>query len=172
VEPFDFSTVKTSVQAIFGTEQNIGAGIRALLVRRLEKAGQFTVVERAKVDAILREQDFGASNRVKQGTNAKIGRIRGAQLLLMGDIVIFGRDDKRRSIKGIGGVWGGAVGGLANVFSEQKAVVGINFRLVDAETTEVLLTEEARGESKRKSKSWGGFLAGAAGSQLRASSPP
>ena len=41
---------------------------------------------------------------------------------------------------------------------EEKAVVGINLRLVDAETGEVIETAEARGESSRKSKDYAGVL--------------
>src|SRR5947208_1095863 len=90
VESFDYSTVRTYTQAIFGTEINIGDGIRALMTNRVLKDGKFTVVERAKVGQIMTEQDFDASNRVKKGTGARIGQIRGAELTLMGDIVVFG----------------------------------------------------------------------------------
>ena len=41
---------------------------------------------------------------------------------------------------------------------EEKAVVGINLRLVDAETGEVIETAEARGESSRSSKDYAGVL--------------
>src|SRR5579864_1620420 len=34
VDEFDYSAVMTSVQAVFGTQQNIGKGIRAMLVKR------------------------------------------------------------------------------------------------------------------------------------------
>lgn len=37
-------------------------------------------------------------------------------------------------------------------------MVAINYRIVDAETGEILDTGEARGESKRESKDWGGFV--------------
>src|SRR4051812_47970536 len=88
VEDFDFSTVMTAVQAIFGTQQNIGQGINAMLVKRIAQDGKYTVVERRKVANIMKEQDFAASNRVKKGTGARIGQIRGADLTLMGDIVV------------------------------------------------------------------------------------
>ena len=35
VDEFDYSAVMTSVQAVFGTQQNIGKGIRAMLVKRI-----------------------------------------------------------------------------------------------------------------------------------------
>ena len=103
IEPFDYSTVMTGVQAIFGTQQNIGTGIAAMLTTRVTQDGKFTVVERRKVANLTKEQDFAASNRVKQGTGARVGQIRGADLTLMGDIVVFGRDDRKTSA-GVGAI--------------------------------------------------------------------
>ena len=102
VDEFDYSTVKTSVQAVFNTQQDIGKGIRAMLVKRMADANKVVVVERAKVDQLMKEQDFNASNRVKQGSGARVGQISGADALLAGDIVVFGRDDKKTNI-GAGG---------------------------------------------------------------------
>jgi curli biogenesis system outer membrane secretion channel CsgG len=160
VQDFDFSAVKTEVQAIFNTQVDLGRGINAMMVNRINNSGKFIVVERNKVASVMKEQDFGASGRVKQGTQARIGQIRGAELTLMGDIVVFGRDDKRRS-----GVVGGGAAGVGAVVggrsSEGKAVVVLNYRLVDNESTEILASGEARGESKRTSKGGGvAFLAG------------
>ncbi|MEO5922760.1 MAG: CsgG/HfaB family protein [Bryobacteraceae bacterium] len=159
VDAFDYSTVMTSIQAVFGTQVNIGAGIRALMVKRIVDNGKLTVVERAKIDNLLKEQDFGASGRVKQGTQAKIGEVRGAQLALMGDIVTFGRDDQKKggSLAGIGGGILGRVGASKNT---NKAVVTLNYRIVNTETSEVIASGEATGESKRTSTSIGGFMGG------------
>ena len=112
------------------------------------------VVERAKIENLMKEQDFNASNRVKQGTGARVGRISGADAMLAGDIVIFGRDDKKRSVKG-GGIIGGVIGGIAASKNEDKAVVAIDYRLIDAETSEVIATGEAEGESVRKGNALG-----------------
>jgi len=49
-------------------------------------------------------------------------------------------------------------GAVATMNKEEKAVVGINLRLVDAETGEVIETAEARGESSRSSKDYAGIL--------------
>ncbi len=161
VDEFDYSAVMTSVQAVFGTQQNIGKGIRAMLTKRVAEQGKMVVVERAKINALQAEQDRNASNRVKQGTGARIGQISGADALLTGDIIIFGRDDKKTSVKG-GGIIGAGIGAIAASKNEDKAVVAIAYRLVDAETSEVIATGEARGESARKSKGFGA-LAGALG---------
>jgi curli biogenesis system outer membrane secretion channel CsgG len=161
VDAFDYSTVMTAVQSVFGTNQNIGKGIQAMLVKRLAEQGKVVIVERAKIKELEAEQDRNVGNRVKQGSGARVGRISGADALLAGDIVIFGRDDKKRTVKG-GGLIGGIGGAVANMNKEDKAVVAIDYRLIDAETSEVIATGEAKGESVRKSKGFGG-IAGALG---------
>ena len=154
VDDFTWATVSTVVQQIFGTNVDIGTGINAMMVKRIAQDGKFTIVERRKVASLLKEQDFGASNRVKKGTGARIGEVRGADFTLMGDIVAFGRDD-RRNAGAVGAVVGGAggVGGLSR--TTNKAVVVLAYRLVDNETSEIVAAGEARGESKRTST--GGF---------------
>jgi curli biogenesis system outer membrane secretion channel CsgG len=154
VDEFDYSTVKTQVQAVFNTQQDIGKGIRAMLVKRIADANNLVVVERAKIQNIMKEQDFNASNRVKQGSGARVGQISGADAMLSGDIVIFGRDDKKRSVKG-GGLFGSVIGGIAASKNEDKAVVVVDYRLIDAETSEVIATGESRGESVRKGNALG-----------------
>jgi curli biogenesis system outer membrane secretion channel CsgG len=160
---FDYAAVMTSVQAVFGTNQNIGKGIRAMLTNKLAQQGKVVLVERNNIEKLKAEQDLSASNRAKQGTGARIGRIQGADALLLGDITIFGRDDKKKGVGvgGLGGGWlGGAAGAIASSRKEDKAVVAVTYRLVDAESSEVIATGEARGESSRKSN---GFAAMAAG---------
>ena len=156
VDEFDYSTVKSSVQAVFNTQADIGKGIRAMLVKRMADANKVVIVERAKVDQLMSEQDRNASNRVKQGSGARVGRISGADAVLAGDIVVFGRDDKKTNI-GAGGFARGPFAGIHIKKEEDKAVVVIDYRLVDAETSEVIATGEARGESTRKSNGFGGM---------------
>ena len=147
VDEFDYSTVKSSVQAVFNTQADIGKGIRAMLVKRMADANKVVIVERAKIDQLTGEQDRNASNRVKQGSGARVGRISGADAVLAGDIVVFGRDDKKTNI-GAGGFARGPFAGIHVKKEEDKAVVVIDYRLVDAETSEVIATGEARGEMR------------------------
>lgn len=149
VDEFDYGTVQSQVAAVFGTQVDIGKGILAMFTKRLAEQGKFRIVERSNIKKVMAEQDFGASNRVKQGSQARLGRITGADAILMGTIVTFGRDDNRKSIGGFG-VGPRALGRLKIKTGEDKAVVVISFRLVDAETSEVIATGEARGESSRK----------------------
>ncbi len=159
IDAFEWATVESAVQRVFGTNVNVGKGYQALLTKRIQEGGKIRILERAKVETIMKEQDFGASNRVQQGSNARIGRIQGADVYLMGDIVAFGRDDRKKGVA-LGGFLGlpGPLAGLGLWSKTDKAVVVINYRLVDAETSEVIDTGEARGESQRKGKGIGGLF--------------
>jgi curli biogenesis system outer membrane secretion channel CsgG len=160
VEAFDYSAVRNSITAMYNNDVNIGQGIRAILTEKMAQSKTAVLLEREKIKDVMKEQDFGAGNRVNQGTKAKIGKITGADAILMGDIVIFGRDDKQKK-NGLGGVVrsvpviGGVGGVVADSKKTDKAVVAINLRIVDAETGEVLDAEQARGESTRTSTNWG-----------------
>lgn len=136
------------------TTEDIGRGIQALVMSRLQQANVVTVLDRDP--AVQEEPKYGVSSAVDQSNRPRIGRIKGADCVVTGNITIFGRDDKTTKKgggalglipwKGIAGVGGGVTK------KEEKAVVALELRLVDAETSEVLLPISVRGESKRKSK--------------------
>jgi curli biogenesis system outer membrane secretion channel CsgG len=162
VTAFDYSAVQNWVTFWFNNNTNIGQGIRAMLNVRMAQSKNIVLLEREKLNVITKEQDLGATNRVAQGGKAKIGKISGADAILLGDIVAFGRDDKSKNTNAAGILchvpWAfgcRAAGQIGVNTKEEKAVVAINLRIVDAETAEVLESAEARGESSRKSKQWG-----------------
>jgi curli biogenesis system outer membrane secretion channel CsgG len=148
VMDFGYGTVMTSVQAIFGTNQDIGKGISDLLVNQLVNDGTYRVFERAALDKILNEQNFSNSNRADPSTAAKIGKLAGVDTIIIGDITTFGRDDKNYGGGAVGyGLGKFGVGGLG--VHKAKAVVEITARIIDVNTGEILASVTGRGESKR-----------------------
>ena len=145
---FGYGTVMTSVQAIFGTNQDIGKGISDLLVNQLVNDGTYRVFERAALDKIINEQNFSNSNRADPATAAKIGALAGVDTIIIGDITTFGRDDKNYGGGAVGyGLGKFGVGGLG--VHKAKAVVEITARIVDVNTGEILASVTGHGESKR-----------------------
>jgi curli biogenesis system outer membrane secretion channel CsgG len=158
---FDYGTVTTYVQQIFGTNQDIGKGIADLLVDKLVNDGQYSVIERKELDKVLAEQNFSNSDRADPNSAAKIARILGVQAIIIGSVTQFGRDDKSTA------VGGGAVGHVTGRFgiggvkkSEANAIVQITARMIDTNTAEILASCSGKGESTRK----GTGLLGAGGS--------
>lgn len=147
---FSYATVMNEVQAVFGTNQDIGKGISDLLVNQLVNDGTYRVIERSQLDRILKEQNFSNSDRADANSAAKIGRVLGVDTIIVGDITQFGRDDQNRNIGGGGGHWGGyGLGGIGT--HKAKAVVEITARLVDVNTGEILASATGHGESTRSS---------------------
>src|SRR5579885_1423202 len=154
---FDYATVQSGVSAIFGTNQDVGKGIADLLVDKLVKDGQYSVIERKALDKVLAEQNFSNSNRADSSTAAKIGKILGVEAIIIGSITQFGRDDKKTDIGG---------GGLQR--SKSQAVVGVTARMINTDTAEILASVTGKGESTRSGTgllgaggSYGGMAAGA-----------
>jgi curli biogenesis system outer membrane secretion channel CsgG len=163
---FDYATVQSNSAAIFGSNVDIGKGITDLLVTYLVKDGTYSVLERKAMDKILAEQNFSNSDRANPTTAAKIGKLLGADAIIVGSITQFGNDKKTTNVGGAGGGFGGfGLGGVGH--SKTKAVVGIDARIVDIDTGEILVVGEGKGESSRESTSltgggsnWHGFGAG------------
>jgi len=55
---FDYGTVRTYVNDIWGSDQDIGKGIADMLVGQLVRNGNYSVVERKQLDRVLQEQNF------------------------------------------------------------------------------------------------------------------
>ena len=161
---FDYSTVQSGVAAIFGTNQDVGKGVADLMVEKLVKSGKYRVIERKAIDKIMAEQNFSNSDRADSTTAAKIGRLMGADAIVMGSITQFGRDDKKTNVGG--SVLGSrpskyGVGGVGA--SKAKAVVGLSARLVSVNTGEILAVASGIGESTRSGTSLIGGGGGAGG---------
>jgi curli biogenesis system outer membrane secretion channel CsgG len=158
VMDFDYGTVMSSVQAVFGTNEDIGRGISDMLVNQLVNDGSYRVIERKQLDKILQEQNFSNSNRADAATAAKIGKVAGVDAIITGSVTQFGRDDKHYGGAGGGGHWSGyGFGGLG--VKKDKAVVEITVRIIDVNTGEILASVTGHGESKRS----GAALSGGGG---------
>src|SRR5258708_33001366 len=108
----------TSVQAILGSNQDVGKGISDLLSSELVNDGNYRVIERSALDAILKEQNFSNSDRANPSTAAKIGGLLGVDTIIIGDVTQFGRDDKHY---GGGGGGGRSCGAGARPFCGRRA---------------------------------------------------
>jgi len=152
---FDYATVRTDSAAWFGSDIDIGKGIADLLVTGLVKDGSYSVIERKALDKIMSEQNFSNSNRADPTSAAKIGKLLGVDAILVGSITKFGNDTKKTGLGGAGGNWGGfGMGGFGH--SKTNANVGIDARLVNVDTGEIMAVAEGQGTSSRSSTSLGG----------------
>ena len=120
------------------------AGLTEMLTTTLTRENRFVVLERAKLDRVIAEQDLHMSGRVNPETAMSLGRTIGAQLLIGGDITEFSYQQssvgsKINIIKNISKQVGATM-------DRVTAHVAIDLRVVDAVTGEVV--SSVRGEGK------------------------
>ncbi|QNI33784.1 curli production assembly protein CsgG [Alloacidobacterium dinghuense] len=160
---FNYATVMSASQAIFGTNVDIGKGISDMLINELVNDGTYRVIERNQIDKILNEQNFSNSNRADSATAAKIGHVLGVDAVITGDITQFGRDDQNKNIGGMLGKWGSGYGLGGVGTSKSKAEVAITARMIDVNTGEILASASGKGESARSGAMLSGGGAGTGG---------
>lgn len=108
-------------------DPRIGRGVSNMLITALVNTGRFTVVERneAALKKIFEEQKLGQSGAVTPQTAAKVGKMLGARLAVIGEVSEFGI---RKTSAFVG------VGGTKTITTR----VVIDARMVDTETAETV----------------------------------
>jgi curli biogenesis system outer membrane secretion channel CsgG len=114
-------------------------GIEAMITDVMQRSGRFRMVEREFIGAVLDEQNLGDSSRVSQPSAAKIGKVLGAQYLIQAVVTSYEPEFKKKK-GGLGGITKGLLGGAK--VGKSKSMVGMNFRLIDSETSEILFTKQ------------------------------
>ena len=127
---------------------NLGRAAADELATQLVQSGKYTVIERAQLDAILQEQNLGASGAVTPATAAKVGKLLGVQLILTGSITAFSIKRTSVALRGIGGTYSNA---------ESK----VDARLVNTDTGEVMVVAVGQGNKRMG----GGYFKGVGAEQ-------
>ncbi len=130
-------------------KHDLGSGMADMLTTSLFKTGKFNMVERQAVNKVMEEQALGASGAVTQGSAAKLGKILGTSAIITGSVTEFGVKDGGGKIGGLGGMTKGLVSSFG--VKSNTARVGIDLRIVDTTTGEILLAESASGEETSRS---------------------
>ena len=142
-------------------------GIEAILMDVMNQTGRFRIVERTVLDQTLMEQDLGQSGRVSKPSAAKTGKVLGAEYLIQAVITNYEPNFKggKLGLGGIGRMLGGKKGALLGGVgvNSKKSMVGMNFRLIDATTSEVVFTKQVESIISQSGLSLGGLGIGTGG---------
>jgi len=122
------------------TWREIGEGMREMLVTALFQTKHFVLLERDLLPEILKEQDMAGTGRVQQGTAPATGGIIGTDLIITGAVTEFVAD--AYGAKGAADAWGTQVDASVN-----KGYVGLDIRIIDAKTSEVVVATYVMGKA-------------------------
>lgn len=150
----------------------LGNGMADMLTSELFRTNRFIILDRQDLDAVIDEQDLGASGRVSEETATVIGEIEGADLLVYGAITAFEPDHI-----GVGGAVIGilSLGASLAIASQnedapigavtyKESYVAMDIKIVDTATGRVVGMSSVEGRYKVMG---GGVLGGVGGGWSR-----
>lgn len=114
-------------------------GLQDALTASLMQTSKIRLVERARVDAALKELQLASAGVVDSATAAQVGRQIGARYAVLGSITALSVNDEWRSVK------------IAEK-TDRKVEVAAEARLVNLETGELLGAGRAVGKAKSSEK--------------------
>jgi len=115
------------------------SGIADALAVDLLKTNKVRLLERSRVDAVIKEIMLGQTGMIDSGKAAQVGRQLGAQQVILGSIVALSVREEGRSVK---------IAEKTTRWVEIEAEA----RLVDVETGELLAAGKAVGKAKSSEK--------------------
>ncbi len=143
----------------------VGWELSGMLSNELSSTGNFRVVERAKLEKVLEEQNLAASGRVRSGSGAKMGQLTGADYLVMGTVTSY--EENTASTGGGISFKGIALGG-----KKSEAYIAVDVRVVNATTGEVDFSRTVEGRTSGGGVSVGVFRGGFGGTLANEKNTP
>jgi curli biogenesis system outer membrane secretion channel CsgG len=131
----DVNPIRVNLDVIPARERDprlfvdLSRGIGDVVTNELFDLGRFRVVERQALASVILEQNLGMTDRFDAATVAEVGRLLGAELILVGAVSEFSLDRATA---------GGGVFGLVGGTTITTARVGVDLRFVDSTTGEIV----------------------------------
>ncbi|HVO30204.1 MAG TPA: CsgG/HfaB family protein [bacterium] len=116
--------------------RELGDSATDILITELQKTGQFTLIEREKVQHLMDEQRFSNSDAAEPATAAKLGRMLGVQAIVTGSVSQFGVKEE----------------GVDNIVYQRRDQIAdctVDIRIIDVSSGEILVADSGRGEAKK-----------------------
>jgi len=156
---------KNTATGAFWFNPGVGRELASMVSNELVSSGKFSVVERAKVDTVLQEQDLAASGRIAKGTGAKMGKMTGAQYMVLGTVSAF-----EQNVQSTGG--GFSFKGISIGGKKDEAYIAIDLRVVNTTTGGVDFVRTVEARSGGMGLSLGLFRGGFGGALANESKTP
>lgn len=113
-----------------------GEAAQDMFITELVRSGKFTVVDRERLDALMREKNLSLAGDIDPRTAVQAGKLLGVEYILFGNVTEFGEETA-----------GAKVGwGIGVDVKRKKFVAALDARLVNTTTGEIVWADKARKE--------------------------
>jgi len=117
--------------------KNLGAKASDAITNTFVKLKYFTIVERNRIDQVMREIAHQQTGFVDESTAIEIGKQLGAKVLVVGAVTSAGYNIEKTKYKDSQGI--------KRVVFNAHGKVGLNLRMVDVETGQVVFSQTING---------------------------
>lgn len=128
------AVMEFDMAASYKVGRKLGTGLSDMLTNALVEDGSFRVVERKRINEILQEQNLGMDGIVDPSTTASIGRMIGANYLVMGTITEYKEKES-------GGAASALLGSAISGMKMYKSHIGFTIRIVNSTSGEILVSK-------------------------------
>jgi len=139
-----------------GIDRSAGAGMSEVLTNALFETGRYRVVDRSSMDKIMEEQKRVLCGSVDPASGAAIGKLIGAQYLVVGALIKLGEKQVTGGVLGIAKKAAGGAVGLGVLTYE--AQVSLSLKVVNATTGEVMASKTLDKKKKATGVAVGSLL--------------
>ena len=115
--------------------ERLGSAAADILITEIAKTNRFIVVEREKLDKLIKEEELGMLGITDPKTATRLGKILGLNAIVIGSISQFG-------VKTVGSDY------LVTQSKTQIAEAAVEIRLVDTDTGQILYADSGEGIAK------------------------
>lgn len=128
----------------------VGRELSGMLTNELAAINAFTMVERDQLEHVLREQNLGASGRIRPGSEAEIGRLTGAGYIVTGTVTDYSENTRRTgggvNLRGVN--IGGRRANIGVGGDRTEAYIAVDLRVIDTTTGEIAHVRTVEGRTQ------------------------
>lgn len=131
---FDYSSVKSEVVKSLGADSNIGHNAAEMLLSPLTESGQYEVMDRSRIEAIMKEQNLKFSSRFDSSQAVAYGKILQVDAIVSGTVNNLSIEQIQKT-KGLLGVGHKVV--------DMKCTIELTAQMISTETGQIYLAPSA-----------------------------
>ncbi len=129
----------------YSGQWKIGEGMADRLVTELVKSKRFQIFEREQMGKVMEEQSLSMTGIITPQSATQLGQLIGVKYIVLGSVTEFGEEETKKGVSLFGK-------GISK--TTVKGRIGLDVRMIDVETTEIIYAESV---TKEKSSSALGF---------------
>ncbi len=137
-------------KALHASWTHAGQAAQDMFITDLVKSGRYSVIDRERLDALMREKNLSLSGDIDPSSAVQAGKLLGVEYLLFGNVTEFGTTEKKAR-----GGWG-----VAFNVKKREFVAALDARLVSTTTGEIVWADTAKKEESNVNVNVMGFGGG------------